>query len=86
MQTINFYSFAEIIHTKPIHMKQFNIGIIGCGHIAEKMADTLGQMEDACCYAVASRSQEKQPPSPVNGRQRKPTGLMSNWPMTRQST
>lgn len=59
MQTVNFYSFAEIIHTKPIHMKQFNIGIIGCGHIAEKMADTLGQMEDACCYAVASRSQEK---------------------------
>lgn len=32
-----------------------NIGIIGAGHIAAKMADTLGPMKEADAYAVASR-------------------------------
>ena len=36
-----------------------NIGIIGAGHIAEKMATTLGRMEDCSCLAIASRSLEK---------------------------
>ena len=36
-----------------------NIGIIGAGHIAEKMATTLNGMEDCSCLAVASRSLEK---------------------------
>ena len=40
-------------------MEKFNIGIIGAGHIAEKMAFTLNRMEDAASYAVASRSLEK---------------------------
>ena len=40
-------------------MTMFKIGIIGCGHIAEKMATTLNAMPDVECYAVASRSQEK---------------------------
>ena len=40
-------------------MKQYKIGIIGCGHIACKMADTLRHMPDVISYAVASRSQEK---------------------------
>lgn len=40
-------------------MEKFNIGIIGAGHIAEKMAFTLNRMEDAAAYAVASRSLEK---------------------------
>lgn len=36
-----------------------NIGIMGAGVIAEKMALTLNLMKDAHCYAVASRSAEK---------------------------
>ncbi len=38
-----------------------NIGILGAGHIAGKMADTIARMdrEKYCCYAVASRSLEK---------------------------
>lgn len=38
-----------------------NIGILGAGHIAGKMAGTIGKMDPAhyCCYAVASRSLEK---------------------------
>lgn len=40
-------------------MKIYKIGIIGCGHIAQKMAATLAEMENATCYAVASRSKEK---------------------------
>ena len=40
-------------------MEKFNIGIIGAGHIAEKMAFTLNRMEDAAAYAVASRNLEK---------------------------
>lgn len=35
------------------------VGIMGAGVIAEKMALTLNLMEDAQCYAVASRSIEK---------------------------
>ena len=37
----------------------FKIGIIGAGHIAEKMAYTVQCMEDAACYAIASRSLPK---------------------------
>ena len=36
-----------------------NVGIIGAGHIAEKMATTLAQMDDMRCLAIASRSLEK---------------------------
>lgn len=35
------------------------VGIIGAGIIAEKMALTLNLMEEAECYAIASRSLEK---------------------------
>ncbi|MFI3172766.1 MAG: Gfo/Idh/MocA family oxidoreductase [Eubacteriales bacterium] len=35
------------------------VGIIGAGQIASKMARTLGRMEDATCYGIASRSLEK---------------------------
>ena len=37
----------------------FNVGIIGAGHIAEKMATTLGRMEDCTCLAIGSRSLAK---------------------------
>ena len=37
----------------------FKIGMIGPGRIAEKMAYTVQCMENASCYAVASRSLEK---------------------------
>lgn len=40
-------------------MEKFRVGIIGAGHIAEKMAWTLTQMPEAEAYAVASRSIEK---------------------------
>ena len=40
-------------------MKVYKIGILGCGHIAEKMAATLNEMKGVECYAVASRSKEK---------------------------
>ena len=37
-----------------------NIGIIGAGHIARKMASVLASEPQGClCYAVASRSQQK---------------------------
>lgn len=36
-----------------------NIGILGCGHIAEKMATTINLMDNANLYAVSSRSLEK---------------------------
>lgn len=38
-----------------MHMERFRIGIIGAGHIAEKMAYTLGRMDDAEAYGIASR-------------------------------
>lgn len=37
----------------------FKVGIIGAGHIAEKMATTLHGMEGVEAYAVASRQMEK---------------------------
>ena len=37
----------------------FNVGIIGAGHIAEKMARTLARVPGVCVKAVASRSAEK---------------------------
>lgn len=40
-------------------MKNYRIGIIGCGWIAEKMSITLGGMKGVERYAVASRSKEK---------------------------
>lgn len=40
-------------------MKIYKIGIIGCGHIAAKMAATLGGMKGVMRYAVASRSADK---------------------------
>lgn len=40
-------------------MKTYKIGIIGCGHIARKMAFTLERMEGVTRYAVASRDWEK---------------------------
>lgn len=36
-----------------------NIGIIGCGNIAQKMASTINLMDDANLYAVSSRSLDK---------------------------
>lgn len=39
--------------------KIMNIGIIGAGTIAAKMAETLNKMEGVKAYAVASRSREK---------------------------
>ena len=36
-----------------------NVGIIGAGHIAEKMATTLSAMDDMQCLAIGSRSLEK---------------------------
>lgn len=36
-----------------------NIGIIGCGRIARKMVATVKEMDNACIYAVAARSDEK---------------------------
>jgi len=36
-----------------------NVGIIGAGHIAEKAAHTLAEMEGMSCLAIGSRSQEK---------------------------
>ena len=35
------------------------VGILGAGHIAEKMATTLAAMDDAQCLAIGSRSLEK---------------------------
>ncbi len=40
-------------------MKTYKIGIIGAGHIAEKMAMTLAAMDNAELYAIASRQMEK---------------------------
>lgn len=36
-----------------------NVGIIGAGSIAGKMAGTIREMEDATCYGIASRDLEK---------------------------
>ena len=40
-------------------MKKYNWGIIGAGHIAQKFAIGLLSLENAVCYAVASRSIDK---------------------------
>lgn len=40
-------------------MEDFRIGILGAGHIAEKMARTVAAMNGVQIYAVASRSMEK---------------------------
>lgn len=37
----------------------FRVGIIGAGHIAALMAETVRRMPDAHLYAIASRSLEK---------------------------
>jgi predicted dehydrogenase len=36
-----------------------NVGIIGAGHIAEKAARTLAEMDGMSCLAIGSRSQKK---------------------------
>lgn len=40
-------------------MRTYNIGIIGAGHIAEKMGRTLLALDRVCSYAVASRSYDR---------------------------
>lgn len=40
-------------------MKTYKIGIIGAGHIAEKMASTIHDMNNAEVYAIASRQLER---------------------------
>lgn len=40
-------------------MKIFNVGIIGAGHIARKMTNTLAQVPNVQVLAVGSRTQEK---------------------------
>lgn len=37
----------------------FNVGIIGAGWIADKMAEALAPLQDYCVYAIASRSLDK---------------------------
>lgn len=37
----------------------FKFGMIGTGHMAERMADTVRQMEDVELYAVAARTEER---------------------------
>lgn len=37
----------------------FQIGILGAGAMSGRMADTIGQMEEASLYAVAARTAEK---------------------------
>ena len=65
-------------------MKIYNIGIIGCGSIAAKMAATLGGMKGVKRYAVASRTVERQRLLPRNGSLRRLTEVMMNWlPMRR---
>ena len=39
--------------------KSIKVGILGAGHIAEKMSHTLNILEGWEAYAIASRSQEK---------------------------
>ena len=39
--------------------RELRIGIIGPGHIANKMASTIKKLDGFCNYAVASRSKEK---------------------------
>lgn len=40
-------------------MKQWKIGILGAGGIAEKMADTLCRLPGVCLYAVAARNEQR---------------------------
>ena len=42
-----------------MHMDNFRIGILGAGHIAEKMARTVNAMDGVEIHAVGSRSLEK---------------------------
>lgn len=67
-------------------MKIYNIGIIGCGGIACKMAATLGGMKGVKRYAVASRTLEKAQALPTSGSLRRPTEVMRNWPLIRKLT
>ena len=39
--------------------KDFNVGVVGTGWIAEKAAITLNGLDGFKCYAIASRTQEK---------------------------
>lgn len=40
-------------------MKIYNIGILGAGRIAHTMAETINGMQNAKCYAIASRTLSK---------------------------
>ena len=40
-------------------MKIYNIGILGAGRIARTMAETINGMQNAKCYAIASRTLSK---------------------------
>lgn len=52
-------------------------GIIGAGHMAERMADTVRQMKQVELYAVASRTEEKAKAfAPKNTEQRYTMGIM----------
>ena len=42
-----------------MNTKDFNVGIVGAGWIAEKAAVTLNGLPGFRCYAIASRSEEK---------------------------
>ena len=54
--------------------QKLKVGILGAGHIAQKMATTLMGMKEAELY------------SPMNSTHKKPTETMRPWPMTRTST
>lgn len=51
-------------------------GIIGAGHMAERMADTVRQMKQVELYAVASRTEEKAKAFAENTEQRYTMGIM----------
>lgn len=48
-----------ILKEQDTDMENFKVGILGAGHIAEKMAVTLANMEGVETYSVASRDKEK---------------------------
>lgn len=61
------------------------IGIIGAGHIAEKMAVTLLGMEGVELYAIAARDVlREQPHLRKSGALRKATVRTKRWPTMRR--
>lgn len=55
----NFVEKVKPFNPEEKSMKTFNVGIIGAGHIAEKMTRTLAQVPEVSVMAVASRSADK---------------------------